>query len=47
MKISPRRNHAHRERPLLWPAVAGVLTAISIAEALVILELLRYIAITP
>lgn len=47
MKIAPRRNHAHKDRPLFWPAVAGLLTAISIGEALVILELLRYIAIRP
>lgn len=42
-----RYHHAHRHRPLLWPALAGLLTAVVIGEAVVIVALIHYIAVMP
>jgi hypothetical protein len=45
MRTAPRRNHASRPWP--WHLICGALVLLSLAEAYVILELVRYIAIMP
>jgi hypothetical protein len=45
VKTAPRRNHASRPWP--WHLICAALALLAFAEAFVILELLRYIAIAP